>query len=495
MNMKKLALIFIFLLFCCIGICQNKKNKPKIREVLPYLTLSKLVVEDVNFEAIMKQIESGNTSASDFFKYKLVTTLPVNPLKEVEERYVIDDSRYAQYDKYGQLLRFIRLFSEGIKLREPLPDEDRAWLYYTFEIDSDSLPLVANNEITRNIYIRDSVYVVGRAPNFYDLPIFFENKLVADDGSPVKLGKRYKFTTLNTGDKVKFTVAIELSCVKFDNISKGTIGFRFGVVSVPTVTTISKEDIGNRVYIGSVPHEVLAFDRGVIHLRYITSFVERERKYHPQKNKVTYIAHLGDKKFPIKGMEDDFIYSVYRRFTEKIGLSYDKFVKYINNTKKVNFIPADLNASVKILNFGYDIDKITVAGTNRGYDSCFNYKVAISKKEDNTIAVIDLARDYEKIFDVRLNHEFADCVRKFISDEIAFQGIHFTEPENIRLKYKISPEGRMYDIEVIMPKKATATTNRVLQILSSAGVIPYANLDIVPRGIHFTTGLSLRLND
>lgn len=429
MRKKLLLLLLIATVFSLSASGQIKKH-PQLQK------------ENVDFKSI---------TDSNYALYKLVTTVPLSPLREIDPKYVLKDFNWDNLLKtnYDAAFQLGTLLNDSLMIREPKPGENPNFIYLTASIPNNLLPLMMMTKESGEMSPLAQFYYIKKIKNLYDLEMHFVSYFVDSSRKPIKFGRAYEVITsqnLET-EVVDFTIALELLNAKFTDISSGNIETSIGGFKGVEKTIIKKSDVGKGIRFCNSTYDVLAFENGVLHLRYEKNFEEYIDQF---RNDFRFVGNIDGNKFHIRCNYHPLLYAAYVRYREKPKLSLDEFQKYINPTKKVNVDIDDMKYGVMIYCFGYEMDSLNLYVSNKVLPTNLQSAISLRKngenysfhkifKKKNMVADKNYTNDYiEKVKEYfRVNVKYpTEAMEKGIYGEIIF-------------KFMISPDGSISDCEII----------------------------------------------
>lgn len=440
--MRKFTLLFMAIIFSLIASAQIK-------------THSRLQREDVDFKSI---------DDNDYFFYKFVTTAPLSPMKEIDKKYVLQNFSWNEILKtnYDASIQLGTILHDSLSMREPFQNENQNFIYLTASIPNNLIPLMMVTKYSGEIVQKDNRYIVSNVGNLYNLDLNFIPNLIDSKGNPIWLGKICEVITSRDieADVVNFTIALELANKAFTDIDKGKIEIMINGFEGAEKTVIRKSDVGNKIVFCYSICDVLAFEHGILHLRY----TKTENKLKNQlRNDFKYIGNIDGNKFHIKSAYQMLLYPIYVKYRDKPGLSLGQFGKYMNSTKKSKLDLLDMEYEVLAYNFGYEMDSLNIYSTNKMLPMNLKETISVKKSGDNYLfSTFNKQKNLEEN-----NFTMGDVerVKSFFRRNVRYpeEAMNRNIQGVVRFKFTINPSGVISNI-VILSSPDESLSNEVRRI-------------------------------
>lgn len=425
--MSKKLLLFATLILSITASGQLKKH-PQLQK------------ENVDFKSI---------TDPNYFLYKLVTTMPSSPVREIDSKYVLHNFNWNDVLKtsYQSATRLIAILNDSLTMREPLPDENPNFIYLSANIPTQLLPLIMMTKYEAKIEnIRNSCKVT-EIKNLYDSELRFSTKFVDSSRKPILPGGKCEvITRYNDGmETVNFTIAIELANAKFTDISSGTIDMQFAGFKEVEKTIIKKSDVGKGIVFYNIFFDVLAFENGVLHLRYKKQY---EKPIDTIRKDFKYIGNIDGNKFNIQCDFENLIYAVYVKYRDDPKLSLEKFQKNMLQPSRVKVDVDDMGYNVMIYHFGYDLDSLNLYNTER-QSTTFARAISLRKNGENYSFNNIFAK--KNIVNTNLTMAHVAKVQNFFRQNVAYphEAIDMGIGGTVSFKFTLSPDGVISDVVIL----------------------------------------------
>lgn len=439
---KKLLLLLTAIVFSLSASGQIKKH-PQLQK------------ENVDFKSI---------TDSNYALYKLVTTVPLSPLREIDPKYVLKDFNWDNLLKTNSAasLKLGALLNDSLTMREPLSGENLNFIYLTASIPINLLPLMMTTKHSEKMEPEGKSYLTRGVKNLYDLDLRFVPNLVDGNRRPIRLGQICEVTTSHNleTENMDFTIALELLDARFTDISSGNIETTIGGFRGVEKMVIKKLDVGKEIRFCSSIYNVLAFEDGVLHLRYDQN---SEKFIDMFRNDFRFIGNIGGNKFHIKCNYQSLIYAAYVRYRDKPKLSPKKFQKYINPTKKINVDMYDMKYGVMVYHFGFDMDSLNLYIPNKLLPANFTGAISVKKSgEDYAFRTIYKRKN---MMEDNLTMKSIERVREYFRQNVHYPDIARDNgiQGDVRFSFVLSPDGVISDL-VILSSPDESLSNEVRRI-------------------------------
>lgn len=425
--MRKKLLLFATLFLSITASGQLKKHPP-------------LQKENVDFKSI---------TDTNYFFYKLATTVPLSPVKEIDSRYVLKNFSWKNTLKtnFDASFQLGSVLNDSLKMREPLPEEKTNFIYLAASIPNDQLPLVMATTHLGKIEPEGKSYVTKEIKNLYNLDFRLIANLVDNNSKLIRLGQICEVTTHYNleNDAIDFTIALELADAKFTDINNGNIEMMFGGFRGVEYTVIKKSDVGETIRFCSSMFDVIAFENGILHLRYDKKF---EKHIDMFRNDFKFIGNIGENKFHIKCNYNPLLYVAYVKYRDKPKLSFDEFQKYTNPKNKVSVDMDDMRYGVMIYHFGYDMDSLNLYIPDKLLPTTLTGAISVRKNGDQ-YAFNNIYKKNNKMVD-NLTMEHVEKVKAFFRANVSYPS--YAQENSIqgivRFRFTLSPDGVISNIEI-----------------------------------------------
>lgn len=423
--MRKILLLIPMIGFCLVSYAQV--SYPPLRE------------ENVDFSTI---------TDDNYLMYKLSTTKPAAIKTEIEEKFILKNFGWDKIlvNNSKQSYQMGTLLIDSLNLREPLSDENPNYIYYHAQINDSLLPLMMRTKCSFPMFkLRDMSSSINAITNLHNLSLIVVPKLTDSNKRALKLGRKCEITTklLLETNETDFTFAFELLGCQFSDIQSGTVELMIGNFTEPEKCLIKKSDVGKKVRFHSRDFEVLAFDNGVLHLKYMKRFKDTFVNY-------KYIGNINGEKFNIICPRSTILYAAYDKYREKPKFDYEAFKKFDTPKGAVRLDVKQLEYDVAIFNFGYDIDSLNIYLEKSLVPTMLKSVISV-KKEGENYSFIPIVNQTPTLLSTEIRERIIETVRSYFRQNVKYpqqaqdngiQGI-------VSFKFTINTDGTVPNIEIL----------------------------------------------
>lgn len=420
-----------------------------------------------------ENVDYAQLTDDNLIQYKLSTTKPLTAQTEIDGRYVIKnfDWRKIIPNMSGAMRKFGERLNNNLKMREPLKGENPNFAYFEAVIGVDSLPLMMYTNCTVPLeQTEDGEFIANEVTNLHGINLYFTSKLNDVHQKKINFGRTCSVTTIQNGDlnNVNFTIAVELDGYRFDDIASGNVEINIGGFKEPDRTVIRKSDVGKDVLFDNRVFNIIEFDKGVVHLRFL------KKKYNVFE-KYNYVGNLNGNKFNIKCSPNLLMLAVYNRYRESKE-SYDKIMVKAASKKKVDFDVADFEYDVAIYHLGYDVDSMDIYVQQKPLSTMLTHAISVRKTDENYAFNTIVIKNSNPI-DTRLMNDYISNVREYFRKYVRYP--QYAQDNGVsgivNFKFLITPDGRITDVE-ILSSPDNSLSEEVRRLVRNA---PLFNLGLV----------------